>query len=206
MPAIPARCGITAPLRRRPGGTRHAQQRSAILGGACKGCHHRGLATWGITPFQNTRRAPSSPWSRNRPAGTVRDHPRVDVHVVHGPQRAQARARAVDGRQASTGYPQSRAGRVATGGTPTHPSSPCGRAFFHGMVDLVKPWAAPNARRHTQTRPGNPDIPRPCQPPTGAGFHAGQGRALIAGLDGRLLRDFLPVRPESQRLPKPDAR
>src|SRR6266516_3421461 len=49
VPAFPAWRGSTAPLRRRLGGTRHARQRSAIPGAACKGVHHRGLATWGIT-------------------------------------------------------------------------------------------------------------------------------------------------------------
>jgi len=161
VPAVPARRGITAPLRRRPGGTRHARQRSAIPDAARKGCHHRGLATWGITPLQSTRRAPSSPWSRHRPAGTVRDRPRVDVHAVHGPN---ARRRAREGRGRTTGQSwlpsvTRSAPRLQYAGSPStrHAGGHC----FTERCGSSSSGTRPNARRHTQTHPATLDIPRP---------------------------------------------
>jgi hypothetical protein len=170
VPASLARRGITAPQWRRPFGTRHAQRRSAIPDVACKVCHHRGLATWGITPLRALGGHPPLRCLGNRRAGTVRDRPRPDIHAVQGPN-TRRRAHEDRGRTTSedrlpsvTHAPRRDSGRT---GSPT--TRHAGGQYFTVLLVLSTPGTRPNARKRTQTHPATYRPPfGPRQPPTDA--------------------------------------
>jgi len=178
VPAFPAWRGSTAPLRRRLGGTRHARQRSAIPGAACKGRHHRGLATWGITPLQALDGTLLSVVSVPTCLLCVIVHVRTST-PAHGPQRVQTRARGPwtdDGREPAT-LSHARAAIEAHRLTQHRHAG----EHFSCSDQICQAWehAPTPAGTRKPARP-HPDIPRPQAFSDGPRRHGPSGRGQLA--------------------------